>query len=495
MVANRKFQVPINLVNLSSDPASADEGDIYYNTTSDVIRVYANGSWADVAAGGGGGGGAINDLTDVTISSVSDNEILQYDSGTSQWINQTISEAGLVAGVGTNKITYATTAPSSPSTGDIWIDSDATVSGAALDDLSDVVITTPATNSFLQYNGTSWIDSGQTLSLGGNFTTSGAFAVTLTSTATTSLTLPTSGTLATTSDLSSYLTTSSASSTYAPLASPTLTGILTIRSATTNGIELGRVDGTGSTPYLYFHSSGNNIDYDSRILGTGGSASVGTGSIQITAADVLLSGTLSFEGSSADANETTLTVTNPTADRTITFPDADGTVVLTSGATFTGSVALNGGFSVDSTAFSVADTTGNTSIAGTLSVTGAITGTPATPGNTTSADAIGYIGIPQVLNPSSPYTISASDAGKHIYMTTSGRTITIPANGSVPLEIGTTIVIINAASVTTTIDINTDTLLLAGTGSTGNRTLAQHGMATCVKITDTSWIISGNGLT
>jgi hypothetical protein len=37
-----------------------------------------------------------------------------------------------------------------------------------------------------------------------------------------------------------------------------------------------------------------------------------------------------FEGSSADDNETTLTVTNPTEDRTITFPDATGTVALTS---------------------------------------------------------------------------------------------------------------------------------------------------------------------
>ncbi len=36
-----------------------------------------------------------------------------------------------------------------------------------------------------------------------------------------------------------------------------------------------------------------------------------------------------FEGSSADNNETTLTVTNPTADRTITFPDVTGTVVTT----------------------------------------------------------------------------------------------------------------------------------------------------------------------
>ena len=42
---------------------------------------------------------------------------------------------------------------------------------------------------------------------------------------------------------------------------------------------------------------------------------------------------ITFEGSSADDNETTLTVTNPTADRTITFPDATGTVALTSDIT------------------------------------------------------------------------------------------------------------------------------------------------------------------
>jgi hypothetical protein len=37
-----------------------------------------------------------------------------------------------------------------------------------------------------------------------------------------------------------------------------------------------------------------------------------------------------FEGSTADANETTLTVTDPTADNTITLPNASGTVALLS---------------------------------------------------------------------------------------------------------------------------------------------------------------------
>ena len=39
---------------------------------------------------------------------------------------------------------------------------------------------------------------------------------------------------------------------------------------------------------------------------------------------------ITFEGATADSYETTLIVTDPTADRTITFPDATGTVALTS---------------------------------------------------------------------------------------------------------------------------------------------------------------------
>lgn len=51
----KKFLTPINVTNLSSDPVSANEGDIYYNTASDVLRVYANGSWSNVSSGGATG--------------------------------------------------------------------------------------------------------------------------------------------------------------------------------------------------------------------------------------------------------------------------------------------------------------------------------------------------------------------------------------------------------------------------------------------------------
>lgn len=43
----------------------------------------------------------------------------------------------------------------------------------------------------------------------------------------------------------------------------------------------------------------------------------------------LSDGSIVLEGATADAHETTITVTDPTADRTITLPDASGTVALT----------------------------------------------------------------------------------------------------------------------------------------------------------------------
>lgn len=46
--------------------------------------------------------------------------------------------------------------------------------------------------------------------------------------------------------------------------------------------------------------------------------------------DIELKGNLIFEGSTDNEFETTLAITNPTADRTITFPDGSGTVALTS---------------------------------------------------------------------------------------------------------------------------------------------------------------------
>jgi hypothetical protein len=114
----------------------------------------------------------------------------------------------------------------------------------------------------------------------------------------------------------------------------------------------------------------------------------------------------------------------------------------------------------------------------------------------TAAVGLGYMGIPQSSDAGTTgaYTIIASDSGEHIYASAT-RTVTIPSNTSLPLPIGTSVVFITGSGATMTIAINTDTLLLAGVGTTGSRTLAPFGMATAVKITSTSWMISGSGLT
>lgn len=62
--------------------------------------------------------------------------------------------------------------------------------------------------------------------------------------------------------------------------------------------------------------------------------------------DVSLVSNLIFEGSSADSSELTVTATNPTADRTITLPDASGTVILSTN-TVNSLTAPTGNFSMN----------------------------------------------------------------------------------------------------------------------------------------------------
>lgn len=97
---------------------------------------------------------------------------------------------------------------------------------------------------------------------------------------------------------------------------------------------------------------------------------------------------------------------------------------------------------------------------------------------------------------SAAYTTVLSDASKHILHPTSdnnARTFTIDSNANVAYPTGTTITFVNQIN-TVTIAITSDTLTMAGTGSTGSRTLAASGIAVALKISSTNWIINGSGL-
>jgi hypothetical protein len=188
-----------------------------------------------------------------------------------------------------------------------------------------------------------------------------------------------------------------------------------------------------------------------------------------------------------------LGVATATSINGLTISTTTGTLTLVNGST----LVTAGAFSTTLTATATTDVTLPTT--GTLAtLAGAETLTNKTAGvatATSTAASLGYLGIPQSATATTA-TLAIGDAGKHIYVTTNGQTITIPANATVAYPIGTTIGFIAGASATTvTIAIASDTMYLAGTGTTGSRTLAAYGMATAVKVAATTWYISGYGLT
>lgn len=130
----------------------------------------------------------------------------------------------------------------------------------------------------------------------------------------------------------------------------------------------------------------------------------------------------------------------------------------------------------------------------TLTVSGALTLNGALTTDNTTADEVGFKGIP-VSSSTGNLTFALTDAGRgYTAGGSGGYTWTIPANASVAFPVGTVLTMNNQSSGNVTIAITTDTLVLAGAGSTGSRTLATNGLATAWKIASTTWIISGAGL-
>ena len=182
-----------------------------------------------------------------------------------------------------------------------------------------------------------------------------------------------------------------------------------------------------------------------------------------------------------------ITFTQPAAGATLTIADGK-TLTANRTLTLTGTDGVTVTF--PTTNATMARTDAAQTFSGTQTFSGSVV--PAA----TLADSVGYVGIP-VNSQSAAYGLLATDAGKsivHPITDNNPRTFTIPANGTVPFPVGTAITFINMIN-TVTIAITTDTMYLAGSGSTGSRTLAAYGMATAVKVSSTVWIISGNGLT
>lgn len=152
---------------------------------------------------------------------------------------------------------------------------------------------------------------------------------------------------------------------------------------------------TAANPTLLANEVGLETDTKKLKVGNGSSAwnslayfpSIVSGGTVLGNLEIGTTGTLTFEGSTADGFETTLAVTNPTADRTITLPNQSGTVVVSGNASIVDAdIAANAEIAVsklaDGSARQLLQTdaagtgvewTSNVDIPGTLDVTGAAT--------------------------------------------------------------------------------------------------------------------------
>jgi hypothetical protein len=189
---------------------------------------------------------------------------------------------------------------------------------------------------------------------------------------------------------------------------------------------------------------------------TGKSAVTGTGSMVLATSPTLVTPTLGVA---------TATTVNKV---TFTTPASGSTLTIADGKTLTASNSLT--------------------LAGTDSTTMTF---PSISAN------VGFREVPS-NSQSANYTAVLADNGysiDHPSSDANARTFTIPANASVAYPVGTCLSFSNMTANVVTVAITSDTMYLAGTGTTGSRSLAQYGVATARKLTTTTWLISGSGLT
>ena len=410
-----KFKPVGSTTNSSSQPTNGNLGDMWYDTGNEQLHVYNGTAWTLIGPTTIGGSG----ITLVLAETVEDS------AGVEKYILKMIANDTIVGIVSADQFT-----PGTAIAGFATVFKGITLSST----LAGAKFTGTATSS-THVDVTSTTDTSASVIAGGNFLRANANDTT-------------SGTLGVLNDtgltvgVGSDLTVS-------------ITGDnVFLKNITQNGdMRFNINDGGVDTNVLHLDGTNSWVGIrtttptsELTVSGTV-TATAFAGIVNSSAINVLTGGTIVFEGATADDFETTLTVADPTADRTITLPNITGTVV----------------------------TTGDSgTVTSTMLATAAISSIRQ---------------MPQSLKAAS-YVLVSSDHGKHI-STDSGITV----NASV-FSIGDRVTIFNSSSGNITITQGTSvTLHLVGTATTGNRTLAQKGLAEILCVANDTFVVHGNGIT
>lgn len=329
-ILNGKFEV------LASDPGSGNfEGRMIYNSTEDTIKVYTGSAWRKMLHSVTSSGSYSSYLS----VSESNGAVTLTLSGTSD-----ATAGSIVARDENSQIKVAgTPTDNAHAASKGYVDSaisGATVSTEAVQDIVAGQLVTNGSHSGIT---ASYDDAGDgAIDLALDSTYSPTFA----------------GLTINGSSITFEGATADAYETTLAVTDPTADRTLTLPNATDTLVGKATTDtftnktfdtaGTGNS----FSVNGNAI---TSYVGSGSNVVLSSGpTIQnLVANGFTVEGTgIVFEGATADAYETTLEITDPTADRTITIPNASGTVALL------GTIALG----TDTTGNYVSDVTAGTGV-------------------------------------------------------------------------------------------------------------------------------------
>ena len=384
--------------------------------------------------------------------------------------------------------------------------------------------TTPAAGTFTTISSTSEVVTGASgittraaatqdgVALVGRAGGTGSFAVTFTPTTLTAnrtLTLPdASGTILQSGTAVTVAQGGLGLTSIAALSIPVANTANTYTTVTPAAGQSVRINAGGTAWEAYTPSAGTGTV-------TSVAASFTGGLISLTGSPITTSGTLAFTVAGTSGGIPYFSAANTWASSAALTANAlmvgggagaapstitTGTGVVTALGVAVGSAGAfvtNGGALGTPSSGTVTNLTGTASINinGTVGATTPTTGAFTTvTASSTISDSIGDVRTIVQNARTAAYVLVASDAGKHISITTGGVTV----NASI-FSPGQAVTIFNNSAANQTITQGASvTMYLAGSATTGNRTLAQRGICTLLCIVGgatPTFVISGGGLT